>query len=50
MRLMNENIASDNSGTVTLLPEEPEDMVRTSPLPLPQTMSLTYSSGMRITS
>ncbi|KAG4032934.1 hypothetical protein MFRU_006g03920 [Monilinia fructicola] len=26
MRLMNENIASDNSGTVTLLPEEPEDM------------------------
>ncbi|RAL67190.1 hypothetical protein DID88_007967 [Monilinia fructigena] len=26
MRLIKEDIASDDSGTVTLLPEEPEDM------------------------
>lgn len=33
MKLVKQNIAKDGSGTVTLQPEEPEDMVRGSNLP-----------------
>jgi hypothetical protein len=29
MRLIKQNIERDGSGTITLFPEEPEDMVRT---------------------
>lgn len=42
MRLIKQNIERDGSGTITLFPEEPEDMV--SSLPLIESL-LTLCSG-----
>jgi hypothetical protein len=34
MRLIKQNIERDGSGTITLFPEEPEDMVSSVPVPI----------------
>jgi hypothetical protein len=51
MRLVKRNIDRDGSGSVTLYPEEPEDMVRQAPLQQPlKPPTYHRESGMLTTS